>query len=103
MKKLLILVLTLFVLVGCQKSGEEFVGSWVNDYYSNKTMEVTKDGDSFIINVGDQKLVGKMQDSHLNVDGGMAGTIPMTMLDNGKVDFTFMLCGEKCSQWTRKK
>ena len=103
MKNLLIIVSALFVLVGCQKSGDEFVGGWRNDHFNDKTMEITKDGDSFIIDYNGGKVVGKLEGSHLNVATGMGGTIPVILLNNDKIEFTFLMCGSDCNKWTRVK
>lgn len=103
MKKLLILALTLFVLVGCQKSGEEFVGSWVNDH-NGKEMVIKKDGNSFLIVVsGKDTLAATVQDNHLNVNAPIVGVLPITKLDNGEIEFSYFQLCDNCNRWTRKK
>jgi|JI6StandDraft_1071083.scaffolds.fasta_scaffold25933_4 hypothetical protein len=90
MKKLLILASTLFILVGCQKSGnsnDEYIGTWTKaTQYSNKILVISKDGsNNFTVTNMGSKYSLKNDGDHLSINLGMGDT-PLT-ISNGKLLF----------------
>lgn len=47
--KLLLCVFFAFFLVACSNAGGEYLGKWVNTKNANDTVEITKNGDGFLI------------------------------------------------------
>lgn len=59
---LFLTVLMGVLTVGCGSllSGNEFIGKWVNSERSAETLEIKKDGESFIVTRSTPTLVGKV-------------------------------------------
>lgn len=73
MKKTFVLMLTAAILAGCnENSGSEYVGKWVNVRSNNRTLEVERNGDSFMLReTGPGFLTGKIETKN----------IPATLMD----------------------
>ena len=71
-----LLLLSLFV-AGCSHAGSQFVGKWVNAKNANDTMEITRNGDQFLILVSHDKVGAILKDGTLQVPS-MMGTMAVT-------------------------
>ncbi|MGB9237166.1 MAG: hypothetical protein WCC04_22380 [Terriglobales bacterium] len=73
----LLLSLMILVATGCSLSGSEFVGKWVNVKNSNDVMEITRNGEQFLIGERNEKIGATYKDGSLEVSG-MMGSVRLT-------------------------
>ena len=73
-----LLLLSLFV-GGCSHAGSQFVGKWVNAKNANDTMEITRNGEQFLILAGRDKVGASFKDGSLQVQS-MMGTMTLTYI-----------------------
>lgn len=59
-----LLLACLFILSSCQQSGSEFLGKWINVKNHNR-MEITRNGDQFLISSGGEKVGATYKDGSL--------------------------------------
>src|SRR5580704_12225790 len=78
-KCVLILVLLTVVAIGCSRAGSEFVGKWVNTKNPNDRMEITRNGEQFLITTGGQKVGSTYKDGTLEISGVM-GSVRITYI-----------------------
>jgi len=74
----LLLLLSLLV-VGCSRSGSQFVGKWVNITNASDTMEITQNGEQLLILSPQGKLGATYKDGALQIPSTM-GTITLTYI-----------------------
>ena len=75
------LLLVSFLAVGCSGQGSQFVGKWVNTTNASDTMEITRNGEQFLIITPHQKLgIGAVyKDGFLQVPSTM-GALTLTYI-----------------------
>ena len=72
------LLLTLLV-IGCTKPGSEFVGKWVNSGNTSDTLDVSRNGDQFVITGPDgEKMPATYANGTLQVQGAMGAALSLT-------------------------
>lgn len=76
-KCVFVLALLAVLAVGCSRAGSEFVGKWVNTKNLNDVMEITRNGDQFLVTVGRQKIGATYKDGMLEITG-MMGSVKLT-------------------------
>jgi hypothetical protein len=72
-----VLLLVAVIAAGCSRPGSEFVGKWVNTREARDTMEITRNGDAFLIAGHGNKIAATYKDGSLEVSGVM-GSIRIT-------------------------
>ena len=101
MKKLLALIISGVVLVGCNNSGSQFVGTWSGDKTSDRCQNVKlvinhdSGGNGFSVqnirkfDSGDKvldNLAASLDGDTLIIDAGIAGKIPLKV-ENNKISW----------------
>jgi hypothetical protein len=49
--KILFYFSLLLMLFGCAKDGDQYIGKWVNTKYGSRTMDIERNGESYIIHM----------------------------------------------------
>ena len=73
------LLLLTILFVGCSRPGSVFLGKWVNTTNPNDTMEITRNGEQFLILAGRDKVGASFKDGSLQVQS-MMGTMTLTYI-----------------------
>ena len=73
------LLLLTILFVGCSRSGFVFLGKWVNTTNPNDTMEITRNGEQYLILAGHDKVGATFKDGSLQVQS-MMGTMTLTYI-----------------------
>jgi hypothetical protein len=73
------LLLFSLLITGCSSQGSEFVGKWVNTKNPSDVMEITRNGEQFLILSSHDKLGATYKDGALQVPSVM-GTITVTYI-----------------------
>jgi len=71
------LLLLMVIAAGCSRSGSQFLGKWVNTRDARDTMEITRNGEQFLIQVGSNRIGAAYKDGGLEVSG-MMGSVKIT-------------------------
>ena len=71
------LLLLAVIAAGCSRPGSEFVGKWVNTREARDTMEITRNGDQFLITGRGNKVGATYKDGSLEVSG-IVGSVRIT-------------------------
>jgi len=90
------LLLTLLV-IGCSKPGSEFVGKWVNSGNTADTLDVSRNGDQFVITGPDgEKMPATFNSSNdtLQVQGPMGAALSLTYVKSSDTVTTPGLFGQ---------
>ena len=67
-----VLLLVAVIAARCSRPGSEYVGKWVNTREARDTMEITRNGDGFLIAAGGNKMGATLKDGSLEVSGVLA-------------------------------
>ena len=73
------LLLLTILFVGCSHPGSVFLGKWVNTTNPSDTMEITRNGEQFLILAGHDKVGATFKDGSLQVQS-MMGTMTLTYI-----------------------
>jgi hypothetical protein len=65
------------LVVGCSKPGSDFVGKWVNTQDASEVLDISRNGDGFLIGANGQNLGATYKDGALQMDG-MMGAVSLT-------------------------
>jgi hypothetical protein len=71
------LLFLVVVATGCSRAGSEFLGKWVNTANARDTMEITRNGEQYLIVAGGNKMGATYRDGGLEVPG-MMGPVRLT-------------------------
>ena len=88
-----------FILSSCQKSGSEFLGKWVNVKNGNR-MEITRDGEQFVISAGGGKVGATYKDGRLELVHPYGTTIITYLKDTDRLSMPAI---NGIEEWQREK
>ena len=71
------LVIITMLISGCNREGSQYVGKWVNTKNSRDVMEITHNGDGYLVSSGSTKIGATFKDGTLQISSGF-GSVPLT-------------------------
>lgn len=74
------LVVLALATAGCSRPGSEFLGKWTNTKDSKDQIEITRNGDQFLVVSKDNRIPATYKDAGLEVSGGFLGSMRITYI-----------------------
>ena len=94
-----LLLACFFILSSCQKSESEFLGKWVNVKNGNR-MEITRNGEQFLISAGGGKADATYKDGRLELVHPYGTTVITYIKDSDRLSMPTI---NGIEEWEREK
>ena len=76
---LLFLLAAIFVVVSCSRKGSEFLGKWQHASNSVEKLEITKNGDNYLVIIGGKETPATYSNGNLEIKTNQLGMETITI------------------------